>query len=408
MALEKSSYYSITTKKFVLRSRHRDWLEETQRLYNEVLQFYYHLFLEQEEVRCLNNMQACRMLETLTIVGRDKKPVPHPLPWEKLPLYFRRAAINAAISAGRSYLTREKQQSPTDRFRKSVTFYKGMYRDLTHEEISLRVWNGETWQWIRCRLSENYFPPGAECLSPSVVIREKEIFLNVPVREVVADGRKAKERMATGTNLCCVQFTNEDAVAVCVVLDGQGEQKSVHFLKGGRQYEHSCRLLQEKIEKSCNSIGDQKDNQPNKKYWMKLKNISDYFSNSISRQIINISEAEEAGIIVLPKYSEDYTRVVMKRVGNWSPLHLSYKVREQLSYKAWKEGLLVLEVDVWDVGSKCSKCGASIKKERTEYSCPNGHKGNRYMNTAINVGRKCIASFRKHASDQGQGGNTLR
>ena len=403
--MEKGTYYSITTKRFVLRSRHRDWLIEMQELYNQVLRFYYDLFLEKENIQNLNNMQACRALEVLTVVGRDKQPVPYPLPWEKLPLYFRRAAINAAISAGRSYLTRQKQQIPTERFAQSVTFYKGMYRDFTQEEISLKVWNGMQWQWIHCRLSGNHLPKEAECLSPCVVIREKEIFLNVPVRQLVRDGRKAKERMGEESSLCCVQFTNEDAAAVCVVLNGHGEQQSVHFLKGGKQYEHSCRLLMDRIERSNAAIGDQKDNQPNKKYWMKLKHISDSFSNGISRQIVNIALEQGADIIVLPKYKEDYTRMVMKKVGNWSPLHASFKIREQLSYKAWKEGLLLLEVDTWDAAGCCSKCGAPIKKEGTEYSCSNGHRGNRFMNTAVNMGRKCIASFRKHASDQNQGGN---
>lgn len=395
--MQDNAYYSITTKRFVLRTRHSDWLEETQMLYNQVLLFYYNLFLDREEIQGQSAKQASRALEVLTIVGRDKQPVQHPLPWIKVPLYFRRAAINAAISAGKSYLTREGQGSRTEQFRMSVTFYKGMYNDFDENKISLKVWTGDRWEWICCKLHGNHFPEGVKRLSPSVVIQEQEMFLSVPIKQSVLDGRKAKERMLANTNLCCVQFTNEDAVAVCVILDGVGNQKSVHFLKGGRQYVHGCRQILDRIEKSQKSLGDQKENQPNKKYWIKLKNRSDFFSNNISRQIINISCSEDAGVIILPKYEENYQKIVMTKVGNWSPLYLSYKIRKQLSYKSWNQGILVLEVDAHDTGNKCAKCGAVIKKKKHDYYCPNGHQGNRYMNGAINMGRKCIKSFRKHA-----------
>ena len=398
--MQNNAYYSITTKRFVLRTRHAEWLEETQQFFNQILEFYYRLFLEHEELVGLNNQKAARTLEMLTIVGRDKKPVPNPLPWEKVPLYFRRAAVNAAIAAGRSYLARDNQKVPAEAFHKSVTYYKGMYRDLSEREISLRVWNGECWEWLHCRLSGNHVPENAQWMSPSVVIRGKEIFLHVPVKGVVSDGRKAKERMSDKGKLCSVQFTNDDAVVVCVILDSDGRQDSVHFIKGGKQYGHQCRLTLEKLEKSQKSLGGQKENQPNKKYWMKLKNSSEYFSNCISRQIINICMEREADIIILPQYADEYTRMVMTKVGNWSPLHLSYRIREQLGYKAWKEGILILEVDVKDISSKCSKCGADIKKEKDEFICPNGHRGNRYVNSAVNLGRKCILNFGKHAKKQ--------
>ena len=102
-------HYVITTKRFLLRTRHNDWLVYTRDLYNEVLTFYYHLFIDHPEFHALGNQDAMRALEKRTIVGRDKMPVPEPLPWKKVPLYFRRAAINEAIAAGKSYLSREEQ-----------------------------------------------------------------------------------------------------------------------------------------------------------------------------------------------------------------------------------------------------------------------------------------------------------
>ena len=85
-------YYAITTKRFVLRTSHEDWLRATQKLYNEILYFYYRLFLERPELHGLGNQKLLRALEQLSIVGRDKRAVEHPLPFNGVPMYFRRAA----------------------------------------------------------------------------------------------------------------------------------------------------------------------------------------------------------------------------------------------------------------------------------------------------------------------------
>lgn len=397
--MEKGEFYSITTKRFVLCTGQRNLFEMTQELYNQVLLFYYRLFLTHEDIQCLGNQQACRELERLTIIGRDKQPVPHPLPWEKVPLYFRRAAVNAAISAGRSFLSRKDQEEPAKEFHKSVTFYKGMYENLTEHEVVLKLWNGEKWQWITCELRGNHFPEDCEKMSPAVVLAEKNIFLNVPIRSIVPDGRKARERMADGVRICSVQFTGTDVIAVCAILSEQGEMIASRYLKGGKAYEHKCAQLLERIVKSQNSTGNQKENQPNKRYWMKLKNVSEHFSNSISRQIINICIEEGAGVITFAKYEEEYTRKVMLGAGEWSALRLSFRIKEQLKYKAWNQGILILEVDSRDTAGICNRCGAAIQKEKERYVCENGHQGNRYLNSAINLGKKCIQSFRKQAAD---------
>ena len=104
--MQKFPYYAITVRRYNVLFRHTDWLKKTQ--------------------------EALRILEILTIVGRDKQPVP-------TPLYFRRAAINTATAAAKSYLARVTQEHPTEKFTESVTFYKGMYRDFQDNTISLKL-----------------------------------------------------------------------------------------------------------------------------------------------------------------------------------------------------------------------------------------------------------------------------
>ena len=255
---------------------------------------------------------------------------------------------------------------------------------------------------MRCRITGNYFPPEAERLSPSVVIRGNAIQLHVPVREKVVDGRKAIERIQSQSRICAIQFTNSDCAVVCVILDHHGNQVSVHFIRGGREYAHNYRRIVEKIDRAQRAMGYQNPDRqisaperPNKKYWVKLRNLSDYFSNSVSRQVINYTIENCADIIVVPKYDKNYSRMIMASVHNWSPLHLTRRIREQLTYKAWRQGILVLDVNASNTSSICAKCGGTIRRQGDQIQCQNGHRGNRYINTALNLGRKCLESFGK-------------
>ena len=168
--MQKFPYYAITVRRYNVLFRHTDWLKKTQELYNEILLFYYRLYLETFPDQQPGTQEALRILETLTIVGRDKQPVPTPLPWKKIPLYFRRAAINTATAAAKSYLARGTQEHPTEKFTESVTFYKGTYRDSQDTTISLKLWNGESWQWSRLRLRGNTVPEAGQMMSPALVL----------------------------------------------------------------------------------------------------------------------------------------------------------------------------------------------------------------------------------------------
>lgn len=375
---------------------------ETQKLYNEILYFYYGLFLEHPEFHNLGNQKLLRELERLSIVGRDKRPVEQPLPYKKVPLYFRRAAINAALAAGKSFLLRNEQKQPTKNFESGVVFYKGTYKELDGCSIWLKVWDGEEWRWLRCRLSGNTIPKEATCLSPRLVFYNGVSELHVPIRQHVPDGRPLKERMAEELKMCSVQFTNRDAIAVCCAMDASGNLEAVRFLKGGTYYAHRNREILKRIEKSRKLSGNPYNSDANKRYWKRLRCISDDMAHQISRQIVDFCVENEVDVIVLPKYDKQYSKYVMAAVGNWSPLHLNYQVRRKLKYKAWKAGLLLLESSETDINRYCARCGGIIRKTGEQFICENGHRGNRRVNAAVNLGIKTWKSLSKHMSDRTQ------
>lgn len=426
--METSQCYSVTTRRFTLRCGCEERLYLTQDFYNEVLLFYYRLFLrteEQEPGRLIGktSQQALRELEVMTVVGRDKTPVPWPLPWKRVPLYFRRAAINAAIGEARSLLGCRRaglEAAVTEQFHRGVTFYRGMFRDLTDLSVSLRLWDGQAWDWVRCRLKGRAVPAGALCLSPALQLTPGGAILQFPIKEKVEDGRKAKERMEAGTRICSLQFTNSDVFAVGVVLEPDGEETAVRFFRGGKEYTHLCRMRLDRIRASERAMGIQKcvpgqekeitcatenrSNQGetsgkperhNQKYWLKLKHLNDYYAHRVSREIVDFCQENQVGMIAVPGYDDRYSGYVMGRTGNWSVLHLGRRIRTLLSYKAWQAGIVVVEVQAGGTSACCALCGEKVRKHGAEFTCPRGHQGNRYLNTARNLGRKCLRGFGK-------------
>lgn len=82
----------------------------------------------------------------------------------------------------------------------------------------------------------------------------------------------------------------------------------------------------------------------NQKYWMHLKHLGEQYAHQVSLDILTFCKEQDVSVIAFPKYDEEYRRHVLKGAGNFGTLHLSTRIREYLTYKVWKEGILVLDV----------------------------------------------------------------
>ncbi|MFR4631161.1 MAG: transposase [Blautia faecis] len=266
------------------------WLDRTEEYFQNVVEFYYHLLRQHEELWSSSLFDIQRSLELLTLAGRDGRQPTNPLPMGKVPVYLRRAAINKASATVKS--TQELQSGFPEKLGAKVTFFKGMYSDLTDRSICLKLWNGEKWIWTDCKLKGRPFPQDGQLMSPTLVKEGRRYLLNIPMKQENSDARTAKERMAEGTNLCSVRFTNTDIFAVCCILDEQGNQLAVHTCRGGDAYRHRCKLLETRIQKSRpNTVGDNSP-QPNRKYYMHLKNLSEHYAHQVSREILELLQRE--------------------------------------------------------------------------------------------------------------------
>ncbi len=123
-------------------------LAETEKLYREAVAFYYELLKNRDELWTENLLTIQGHLEKLTVPGRDGREAKYIQPGGKLPVYFRRSAMNKACNGSKERLASE---SFTEKIDANVTFFKGMYRDLTDTSVVLKLWNGKKWIWTELR-----------------------------------------------------------------------------------------------------------------------------------------------------------------------------------------------------------------------------------------------------------------
>ena len=426
-----SAGYAITTYKIQLNYKHLDWFKQTQSLFDDVLAFYYKLLEKQPEALSLSNQNLLRHLELQTIKQRDGTPPETPLPFEKIPLYFRRAAINAAISMYRSYVGKLKawqesqiksgKPSPPKCLHMSMLYYKGMYKDFDEKSILLKLYTGKTWAWVKHRYTGRPFPENAELMSPTIVIKKKKVILHIPVKEIVEDSRTAKERVQQNEKFVAVALTGSDSLAVCTTIEADGRATAPYFIKGGKELAHRRKLLLGYIKRGIagnntprfmtHTVGNAalsvpQEQRPNKKYYDKITRLTDHYAHEVSRKIVDYALKQGAKLIVLPELKESFNQAKKSYLGKTPYDFIGRRIVRYVQYKAWQQGLVAMTSKPYYVSTLCYHCNAPIAKHNTEYQnpsanfyggknfvCKEGHRGSTALNSARNLGKGFYERF---------------
>lgn len=350
--------------------------EKTKELYNRVTEFFLDLYFSHSFLWEVSAGQLLREMEKLVIPARGCESAPVEFPFGKVPLYFRRAAINGAIAAARQFQSRNQVWCGQS-LHLAPVFYRGMYRELTDEHVELKLWDGSKWRWYPLKLRGRPWPPQGQQLSPTLVLdsMNRSPMLHVPVRMSNEDARTIREKMEQAYQICGISFTNEDPLAVCGIVRRDGSFGQVRFCRGGKEYRHRCEQTLQKIavsRKAVGSYGKSRDPQLNKRYWKYLKHLSDHTAHQTAREIVDFCKEQEVRVLALPDYEDRYGSMVLNRVGKWTPLYLSIRIRKILEYKAWSQGISIAKVRYY-------------RNDRTG----DDTGGNRYLETARKVALQC-------------------
>lgn len=407
---QKKPGYRTITYRFRLYCEHMHWLKETKQMYNKVLAFYYDVISKEPAIWDVPKLQMMRQLELLTVGARGEEAADakYPIPYEKVPLYFRRAAINDAIRLQGSFRSGAEQGAqPAESFDASPIYYKGMYKEFTSTSVRLKVFNGDKWVWEDCSIDTcgRTMPAEEQIMSPVLVLNKGRAMLHVPVKEEVEDVRTVKERLGGEEKLCAAYFPNSDTMAVLVVLNAEGKLLKTKFINGGRELAHRKKVCLKRIEENRKSMGGDKEKLPaeeNKTLKEKIHRITDDVAHKVSREIVDFCVEQNVNILVVPNYKQsmDFNRIgyVSATSYDW----LGRRIISYTRYKAFGEGIVTATASTKDIASRCYQCGEPVKKYNEgyrpgknfhggkNYVCPNGHQGSSYFNSAMNVGRNFL------------------
>lgn len=415
--------YSITTYRFRLYRKHPEWFVSTKEMYCKVADFYLRLILDREFIH-MSDYELQRRVEVLT-QGDKKRGIcaECPMPYGKVPLYFRRAALREAAAAVKGYISRSSRQpeglqaaSVPRGLDTSPVYYKGMYRnlDLIENKIELKLYNGTEWKWsvYRFTMDGREIPEGAELMSPTIKIEEKQIFLHFPVKQTVEDVRTVKER--AGERYLAVSLQLGDVFAACVAETPSIEEVSlvenrrICMVHGGKKFCHRRNLLEERLKQLIRETevidgAAAREEQQREK----LRRLIKQQAHQVSREIVDFASKEGCKVIAVPDYqgNPDFDRkpYLSSSTYDW----IGRRIIEYTAYKSFQKGIVLCRIPVKGISENCSRCGARIKRYNEGhapgegylggriYICPNGHRGNTALNTAENVGIRYREMYQK-------------
>lgn len=399
----QKGYYIITQKKR-LYTNYEDYIRNTQKIFNDTTLKYYNLIFEHMEFLELSNQNCLRELEKLTLKSKNGETPQNYFDLD-VPSYLRRAAINNAIGLARSYHTKYKkylenkeklkEPSKATNIKASFVCYKGMYKDLYKDSVKIKLFNGNTWNWYKVKIKESNFKENEEILSPTIVVNRKYIMLHIPVKQEIEDISPVKERMnKEHVKVCGIAFSNSDSFAICVILDENRKLIKTKYIKGGKEYKARTSKILAQIKKHRQNerkwgVGDHKS------YWKLLYHISDEYAHKVSKQIVDFCKENEVKVISIADMDEDVTVHFGKKVGKYSPIYLRKRIVKYLQYKAFKDSIIITKVRKNYIGSKCYICRGYLKRNKLKYECENGHLGDYFFNSAMNIGIMCLKKFGK-------------
>ena len=400
--MNKNGHYT-TTYKTRFYTNQMEYLKLTQEIYNETIQKYYELIFKYPEFLELSRQKCLRELEKLTIIGiTGEKPAEY---FEQnTPSELRRAAINQAIGLAKSYIEllkmseedkKVKKPNKATTFNCSVTFYKGMYKNIEpNGKVSIKLYDGENWSWFDAKFKDWNFPEDAEILSPTLVITKNYVMAHIPVKRTIEDITPIKERMKDeNIRICGIAFSNTDKPVTCVIIDRNGKLVKSLFVAGGNEYKNQItKILNRQKKNILKNKNLQKVRQNHQTYREKSNRIMTYYAHVISRQIVDFCLQNNAQVIVTALATKDkayyYTKGDKSR-----PIYLREKITEFVNYKAFREGILSTTVLRKDKASKCYKCDGKIESRKLKTVCENGHKLDYYFNYAMNVALDCLKKY---------------
>ena len=416
------------------------YFAEHATLFNRVVAFYFDCIQAHEGMLALTNKEALTALEKLT---HTTEANPHPImPLRDLapdiPAMFRRAAINAALGSARSFFSslkkwrlrkekyeakrsrkgkkkrpfRERPPVPPRTWNKSAPFYAGLWKERSASSITLKVWTGSCWSWLKVHTLSRDLPNGYDLGSPSLVRKGEKFWLHTPIEKMFAAPAKVEQQLSSNaqTKICAVDLNLDQHLAVCSVQTVEGTILATSFIGEGTEIAGFRKKLLGRIARNRSQTGIIAENaQDNADLWAKIRHVDEHIAHLVSARIVQFAREQQASILVFehlgnlkPEKGKYSRRGNMKRA-YW----MKGRIFRYSKYKAWNAGgIITCRVNPRDTSRECHRCHANVCRFKagqpeSGYTpgaalclCPQCQmRGHADRNASIRIGQRLIARY---------------
>jgi putative transposase len=365
-----------------------EWFATTHILFNQVAAFYWQVLDAHPGVLELSSQEALTEVERLTH-STSSNPAPvMPLAEiaSQVPAYFRRAAIHAALGAQRSFQTHlakwqktkakaaakgkpcgERPPVPPRTWQRSVVFYAGMYKDATGNRITLKLYDGQTWRWVRFVVQGPALPKEWESGSPQAVRHGTRWWLHVPLQRAVPRPQPVATQLGADPNvrLCAVDLNINDTLAVCTLQTVDGTVLASRFFRGGNELHGRRKTRLGRIARNRRKTGLLAEGeQDNRALWAKVRHLDEHTAHQLSRRIVDFASTSGASILVFEHLG--HFRPERGKYSHRANANRSYWLRGKIfrfsRYKAWNQGIVTCRVNPRNTSRHCARCGTEVAR----------------------------------------------
>ncbi len=331
-------------------------LKATTELYRKAVGFFLEVYLaEHESFRGLRQLDSQRLMEGLTHKTAKRPVVKYDFDeaFYKFPSYYRRAAINAAIGIGSSYLSNLSNWENSDKKDKHPSkpcagnVYPALYKDGSYVldendeyNIGIKVFVRNTWDWIYVPLRKSdvdyihHHCGKRTLLVPSLRRRHKVWSLDFAFEEQV----ELNDTPITEQTILAVDL-GVNSACTCCVMRSDGTilgRRTLHLPKEEDSLSHAFNRI-----KKAQQHGARKT----PRLWALAKGINDHISVKTAEFIVAVATEFCVHTIVF----ENLNLCGKKRGRGKQRLHhwRAQYAQEMVGVKAHRLGMRISTVNAW-------------------------------------------------------------
>ena len=183
-----------------------------------------------------------------------------------------------------------------------MVFYAGMWKQATNGRITLKLYDGQTWRWVRFRVQGPSLLATWDRGSPQAVRHGSRWWLHVPLRRTFPHPQKAAVQLAADPAplLCAIDLNINDALAVATVQRVDGTVVGSRFYGEAETKLHGRRKsLLGRIACNRRRTGIIAAGEPdNTILWSTIRHLDEDTAHRLSRRIVDFARAQGASLLV--------------------------------------------------------------------------------------------------------------